>query len=113
MIAGRDPEKVRLNDRRRHYRNREVRLARMREWAARNREKANQASAVWRLRNPEKRAAHILVGNEKRAGRLVPEPCEVCGSLEVHAHHDDYSKPLEVRWLCPTHHSEYHHAVAA
>jgi ribosomal protein S27AE len=43
-----------------------------------------------------------------RTGKLVPQPCEVCGAINVHAHHDDYSKPLEVRWLCPEDHSHVH-----
>lgn len=49
-------------------------------------------------------------------GRLVHRPCEVCG-LEgkfadgrnmIQAHHDDYNKPLQVRWLCQAHHFEWH-----
>jgi hypothetical protein len=35
---------------------------------------------------------------------LVPQPCEVCGATKVEKHHPDYSKPLEVRWLCREHH---------
>lgn len=58
-------------------------------------------------RNPAKRAAHVLVGNALRDGRLIRQPCEVCGE-RAQAHHDDYGKPLDVRWLCPTHHSEWH-----
>lgn len=42
------------------------------------------------------------------SGRLTREPCEVCGATKVHAHHDDYNKPLDVRWLCPRHHQEHH-----
>ena len=60
--------------------------------------------------NPEKRKAHIIVGNALRNGRLNRKPCEVCGATRVHGHHHDYSKPLDVRWLCPIHHKEYHHA---
>lgn len=41
-------------------------------------------------------------------GDLTRQPCEVCGAVNVDAHHDDYSKPLEVRWLCRVHHSEFH-----
>lgn len=59
-------------------------------------------------RNPVKRAAHILVGNAIRAGKLTRQPCEVCGCEKAQAHHDDYGKPLDVRWLCTTHHAEWH-----
>lgn len=62
----------------------------------------------YRDRYPHKRAAHIAVGNAIRQGRLVKQPCEVCGDSNVDAHHDDYSKPLEVRWLCRKHHLMEH-----
>lgn len=39
-----------------------------------------------------------------RCGDLVREPCAVCGREPAEGHHDDYDKPLEVRWLCRTHH---------
>lgn len=43
-----------------------------------------------------------------REGEIVRQPCEVCGDIKAHGHHDDYAKPLEVRWLCRTHHNEVH-----
>lgn len=44
-----------------------------------------------------------------KIGILIKQNCEVCGINEnVEAHHDDYTKPLEVRWLCRSHHREYH-----
>ena len=43
----------------------------------------------------------------QRRGKLVPKPCEVCGGL-AEKHHDDYDKPLSVRWLCRYHHRELH-----
>lgn len=42
------------------------------------------------------------------AGKLVRQPCEVCGAQVVEAHHADYSKPLDVMWLCARHHAEWH-----
>lgn len=35
-----------------------------------------------------------------RRGTIQKQPCEVCGSMFVEAHHEDYSKQLQVRWLC-------------
>lgn len=60
--------------------------------------------------------AHALVRKALREAKLQRQPCEVCGLYEhgrsgkygVHAHHDNYLKPLEVRWLCRVHHAREH-----
>ena len=58
---------------------------------------------------PLKYKAHNIVSNAIRDGKLFKEPCEKCGSeTRIHAHHDDYSKPLNVRWLCATAHHQWH-----
>lgn len=63
----------------------------------------------YRTRYPNKYKAHTLVNNAIRDGKLFCEPCEICGITEsVHAHHDDYAKPLNVRWLCAAHHHQWH-----
>lgn len=67
-----------------------------------------RAAARWVERNPQKRRAQIMVGNAIRDGKLFREPCENCGAEPTHAHHDDYAKPLNVRWLCPPCHSQWH-----
>lgn len=43
-----------------------------------------------------------------REGRLMRAPCEVCGAAKSDAHHDDYAKPLAVRWLCRSCHKKHH-----
>lgn len=80
------------------------------EYAAspQGRMRGNLAKRRFIERNPLKRKAHAIVGNAIRDGRLLREPCEVCGTKDAQAHHDDYGKPLEVRWLCTTHHAEWH-----
>lgn len=68
-------------------------------------------AARWRKRdgNLKKKRAHYAVSYALKEGILVKQPCEKCGTvLNVHAHHDDYEKQLEVRWLCAYHHAEHH-----
>lgn len=36
------------------------------------------------------------------------EPCRVCGEMKAEMHHEDYSKPREVVWLCRLCHVRYH-----
>lgn len=55
-------------------------------------------------RCPEKVRAWRLVATAIRSGRLVRQPCEICGARRVEAHHPDYRKPLAVEWLCYRHH---------
>lgn len=52
--------------------------------------------------------AHVQVHNAVKAGLLERQPCEDCGILPSEGHHDDYDKPLEVRWLCHNHHRRQH-----
>lgn len=63
------------------------------------------------------RAKHNARGAVRRAlkrGDLTRLPCEQCGATDnVEAHHDDYARPLEVRWLCRRHHIDEHLREAA
>jgi hypothetical protein len=59
-----------------------------------------------------KAQARAKVHSEIRAGRLLRGACEICGE-PGQAHHSDYSKPLEVRWLCPKHHGVEHRRPVA
>tara|TARA_R110002020_G_C15997127_1_gene749880 strand:+ start:137 stop:616 length:480 start_codon:yes stop_codon:yes gene_type:complete len=70
----------------------------------------------WREKNTIKRAAHIIVGNAVRDGKITkPDSCEECGCTpkRLHGHHDDYTQPLNVRWLCPKCHTAWHKAYDA
>jgi hypothetical protein len=55
--------------------------------------------------------ARAYVGVYVRTGRLRPKPCEQCGTTRLV--HNDYSKPLAVRWLCQRHHRAEHAREAA
>ncbi|RJE79000.1 hypothetical protein DWB67_14640 [Paracoccus sp. JM45] len=64
--------------------------------------------ARWRSANPQKYDAHKAVCKAMRSGKLEKQHCEVCGASHVDAHHDNYDKPLNVRWLCRRHHIQLH-----
>lgn len=61
-------------------------------------------------RFPERKKANSAVNNAVRDGRLLRHPCWVCGEKAV-AHHADYSRPLDVVWLCQAHHKQTHALV--
>jgi ribosomal protein S27AE len=92
---------------------------RIEHWQEHDRERAKTpdgkartgtAAKRWIARNQSKRSAHMAVGHALRNGTLQkPEACEMCGStVVIDAHHDDYSKPLDVRWLCHKCHMAMH-----
>lgn len=72
---------------------------------------ANKAKADWCARNKEKKAAVVAVNNAVRDRRLFKKPCEVCGEAKTQGHHDDYTKPLDVRWLCSKCHARHHRTL--
>lgn len=61
------------------------------------------------VRYPERVKARQLVYYHKRAGNIQPQKCLVCKSENnLTAHHEDYTKPLDIVWLCRDHHNELH-----
>ena len=69
------------------------------------------ARQKWQQDNPDKRAAHVILGNAVQSGRKEkPDTCQVCGSKhrKIHGHHEDYTKPLDVVWCCPQCHHDIH-----
>jgi len=67
----------------------------------------------FRIKFPKKYKAYNLVVTALRNGTLKKKPCNVCKSNKVHAHHEDYDKPLEVIWLCEICHIYLHRAMIA
>lgn len=102
----------------------------MREWRLKNREKyleqnrRHQKKWIEKLKKyPKKKKiinrkkylkqrSKVLVRSrlrhQVRIGKIKRLPCEVCGKKPSQAHHKDYSKPFDVRWLCKKHHDELH-----
>jgi hypothetical protein len=62
---------------------------------------------IQKERYPERVRAREIVSKALKSGKLVKAPCIFCGSNNVQAHHDDYSKPLDVKWMCRRDHRYY------
>lgn len=85
------------------------RQARYRKTKA-GKEAIRKAGAKWQDNNREKRAAHVILGNAVKNGRVTKaSACENCGAPgRLNGHHHDYARPLEVKWLCPACHRKEH-----
>lgn len=66
------------------------------------------AGLRWADRHWDAHLAHASVSRAVKRGALVPTPCEECGAPVTVGHHDDYTKQLDVRWLCDSHHRLWH-----
>lgn len=64
---------------------------------------------IVRKTHPEKYHCRQIFGKALKKGLVIKQPCEICGLLEnIEGHHEDYSKPLDVIWLCFKHHRWIH-----
>jgi hypothetical protein len=104
-----------MHDRERYDRNRDQKLAYNAEYQKNHKEQLNATKKRWAKNNPEKRKAQVAVSNAIRDGRLIKGQCENahiggCNG-RIEAHHDDYSRPLVVRWLCASHHAMLRHKM--
>jgi hypothetical protein len=83
------------------------------QWRTKNSVIHNAANQKWRANNRAKTRAHKLLDEAVKNGDLErPDTCERCGlksSRALHGHHRDYSRPLEVLWLCAKCHGAEHH----
>lgn len=97
-----------------HEANREKRNAAQAAWNLVHREEINANQRARRRMFPERMAAYKSARRAIKNGKLIKLPCEACGTEEsVHGHHENYSKPLEVTWLCIKHHGERHVEIKA
>lgn len=124
-----EERRLRKSERRHKYyiEHKESQLDYSKKYREENRDKFNKYSKNWRERNYDKwigsqkeyqkkyiennkevANAHTKTHNAIARGVIAKQACEICGAEEAEAHHNDYNKPLEVRWLCKRHHAEWH-----
>lgn len=87
-----------------YYKHREAALAKLKLYPQAKR-RANMK--LYYAKRPLVERAHNAVSSAIESGKLVRQLCAICG-VKAQAHHDDYSKPLEVVWLCTRHHGAWH-----
>lgn len=119
-------EKIKKKIRDRRQNNGEEVRRKEREYWSENRERKKIKDRKYRLSHKKEinasrrkrwredmafRTKHIIREQVRKAilaGEMKQSPCEICGAEPAEAHHDDYNKPLNIRWLCKKHHSEWH-----
>lgn len=78
-------------------------------WQQANSGVHNKACRKWDRANRHKSNASLRIYRAIKRGDLTRGTCETCGTNDrIHGHHADYSKPLDVQWLCEAHHRKEH-----
>lgn len=116
---------------RNYYLKNKERLAKNKhEWYVRNRERVIAMDAEYKRKNrdiinikrknhpsyknhsatrdKEKTRVRKLLRRAVKLGKIKRLPCTVCGDIKSQGHHEDYTKPYDVIWLCSKHHAELH-----
>lgn len=78
-----------------------------REYYQQHKKEAKEYNRRYRKNNREKKTAHDRVKYALRTGKIKKQPC-ACGCEEVEAHHENYSHPLEIKWICVPCHNKLH-----
>ena len=81
-----------------------------RNWKAANPEKHAKLAREYRARNKHKITAQNRLNYAIRIGKIIRNPCEICGDSKSHAHHVSYETKdwYNVRWLCQRCHELVH-----
>lgn len=63
---------------------------------------------VNQLRSREKHRCrwYVTQARKRKLDPLLPKPCAVCGNKITESHHENYSRPFDIIWLCKKHHNQ-------
>lgn len=74
------------------------------DYMKKNRKKHSQLTEEQKLKANCRSYVNVYI----RRGKIIPKPCIICENEHSEAHHEDYSKPLDIIWLCRQCHLDYH-----
>ena len=91
-----------------YYRHRDKYLTKVKKYFQTEKGKSarRKASKIARANYPEKWETRHKARLAVAKGDMARLACQVCGNFLAEMHHEDYSKPLDVVWLCKKHHIE-------
>lgn len=69
-----------------------------------NRLKHSELSNEQKLKSNARSYANVY----KKRGILISQPCQICSNTIAEMHHSDYTKPLDITWLCRVCHMNEH-----
>lgn len=101
-------EKVRAYDRARGSLPHRVAERALRAKSDKYKQKKKEQSKRFRIERSDRYLVKTLVSNAIRDGRLLKQPCWVCGEAKSQAHHGAYDRPMDVSWFCAKHHAQLH-----
>lgn len=107
----RNPEPARLRAKVWRLENPERNAESTKKWKSDNPERWYESAKKWYLANPEKKKVHRQLRKAVLKGEVIKvNTCQACGVIDarIEGHHPDYSKPLEVIWLCRSCHQRLH-----
>lgn len=85
----------------------------VKDWQHRHKAKLNEWQMRYYRNNREKKLAHSRANHAVKIGVLEKQPCSQCNAPTADKHHHDYSRPLDIVWLCRKCHKAEHAKEAA
>ena len=74
-----------------------------------DKEKRLQRVRKYEKKYPDRSKAKTAINNAIKSGKIEKGICAICDSNKyIQGHHDDYSKPMQVDWLCRKCHYLWH-----
>jgi hypothetical protein len=100
-------DRIREYDRLRGKTQKRIELSKAYQKTDAGKESHKKALKKYKETYPLRYAAKVIFGNALRDGVVLRQPCIICGE-KAEGHHPDYSRPLDVVWLCKKHHMDAH-----